>query len=209
MEKQRYCWGVKSESRLRMSSSASLTLLREQLPLWLRRQPLPPSLLPPRRPRTPVPLQSQRPASETVAGSCGNLRLSDPRESPAALSRCWASSLAALGSEGALGPVQPLSCFCHPAGCRSPSQSRPRFSWPGSGPCHGRDRPHSFCKPLAAKAAFLPRPPAHTHSPYLQREGLVRLFLHVVCEYSQQSFALVFLIQSLENKAQGGRSGSS
>lgn len=99
-------------------------------------------------------------------------------------------------------------CFCLPDRCSSPSRSHQHLSWPRSGPRPGRDRPHSFCKRLAGKPAFLPWPLAHTHALYLQREGLGRLFLHRVSEYPQQHFVLPFLIQALADKAQGSRSGS-
>lgn len=56
-------------------------LLWDQLLLWLRKQLLPPALLPARRQRIPVPLQSKHPASrEKVVGSCGDLRVSCARK---------------------------------------------------------------------------------------------------------------------------------
>lgn len=63
-----------------------------------------------------------------------------------------------------------------------------------------------FCPGLLPTRTHWPL--AHTHALYLQREGLGQLLVHGVGECPQQSFVLAFLIQSLGDKAQGSRSGS-
>ena len=151
-KKQRYPWRVKCESRLRESSSASPAPAAGPAPALVEAAA---------SPSFPSPTQvAKDPQTPGLGERGGQLWKPEARPcrggaSPAAGARCWASSLpppawglqpGSSGDPGGWGPARPLFRFCRPAGCHSPSRSHQRFSRPGSGPCPGRDRPHSFCK---------------------------------------------------------------
>ena len=92
-KKQRHCWAVRSESGLHASSSTSPAPTPGPAPALAGEAASPSFPSPTQAAKDLCAPQSKRLASESVAGSCGNLRLAGAGESRAARARCWASCL--------------------------------------------------------------------------------------------------------------------